>query len=175
MSDDLLHRALRPTLRRLGELAGSVSEEVRPLLEKAGEHICDPGCLIFQIQREAGATDWHVQMLKREVGLTLGELLRLCRLDVILWLLRSSRLSVSQIARLVGYVDARAMRKFVRGACGFTPAEARRPLCRVRPEFRALGEELVSWYFCVRFHRGEVGAEELRRAFAYLKGRFGLS
>ena len=64
----LHRRALRPTVRRLRDLAERLPEAIRPLIETIAERFFIPGYLMFQIRREAGSTDWQVTLLAREIG-----------------------------------------------------------------------------------------------------------
>jgi AraC-like DNA-binding protein len=173
MSDDLLRRATRPTLRRIRELCERVPEAIRPLLEKIAERFNDPTFSGFQILRAAGASDWHGKLFKKELGIAPWQLVLELRAEVTLWLLRETPLSVEDIALIVGYGSESSLRKLLRRTCGFSPAEGRSHLRQVVREYRDQGDELMSWYFWVRYHRGEVEVDEFRGALTYLERRFG--
>lgn len=165
-------RALRPTVRRLHGVAEGLPESFRRLIEKIAERFFLPGYLMFRIRREAGLTDWDATVFAREIGMGPWHLILLCRVEVALWLLRETSLTVAAIAPLVGYANEGGLRKLFQRMCGVTPAQARRYLRRVPREHRAFGDEALSWSLRVRFHRGEVDAAELGRVLSYLEGRF---
>lgn len=169
---ELHRRALRPTVRRLRDLAERLTEEIRPLLEKIAERFFIPGYLMFQIRREAGSTEWHVKLFVRQVGMPPWHLVLLCRIEVALWLLRETSLTVAAIAPLVGYADENGLRKLFRNWCDLTPAQARRYLRKVDRQRRGAGDEALSWSLRVRFHRGEVDSAEMDAVQSYLRSRF---
>jgi AraC-like DNA-binding protein len=143
------------------------------LLEKIGERFHDPVCSEMQILREAGANRRHKKLFWKELGIQPWELVQELRTEVTLWLLRETDLSVEEIARLVGRGSEESLRELLRKTCGFSPEEGRTHLRQVVPEFRDQGDELLSWFFWVRYHRGEVKTEEYRSAVVYLERRFG--
>jgi hypothetical protein len=169
-----IDQARGPTLRRIHELAGRVSDKIRPLLLKIAERFHEPGPerLVHRIMREIGATDWHGKIFRLELGLTPNDLVLELRVEVALWLLRETSLPVEGIARLVGYRSQRSLQLLFKNACGFTPSKARAHLRLVAEELRPLGDELLSWYFWVRYHLDEIETEEYLRAVTYLDRRF---
>jgi AraC-like DNA-binding protein len=169
----LLRRALGPTVRRVRKLAERCPEEFRPFIESIAERFYESGHPIFQIRREAGATEWHGKRLTKELGVAPGELRDFIRVEVILWLLRETPLPVAAIALLVGFENERSLRKLIGRKCGMTPGRLRRHLRRVRREYRELGDESLSWHLRVRYNRGEAEKADLAAVLTFLRGRFG--
>ena len=114
-----------------------------------------------------------MKLFQRELGVTPRDLIRECRLEIAMVVLRDTALTVKDVADLLGYGSQRPLERLFRKFCDFTPSQARRHLRRVRPEHRAKGLELLSWYFWVRYHRGEVEAQEFEDARSYHAERFG--
>lgn len=154
------------------DLARGLPKPVRLLLGEIAEHYCDRGYRVFRIQRQAEATDWHVKLLRKELGFTLRNCIRELRLAKILPLLRDTPLGVQQLAGQTGFGSKRSVRALFNSLCAFSPSEARTYLRRVRREQRPRCDELLSWRFWVRHHRGELGVDDLRAALAYLEDRF---
>lgn len=172
MSIDLLRRAARPTRRRLHEVSQRVPELIRPYLERLAERFLDPAYNMTRIRREAGATDWHGKIFRTELGFSPDELRRALRVEVAIWLMRETSLSLEKIARLVGYDSLRSLESLFKKTCQFAPSKGRPHLRQVREEYRTLGDELRGWYFWVRYHRGELTSDDFARAAAYLERRF---
>ncbi len=170
---DLKERGVEWIRERIGRLAERVPRRVRALLEKIAVHFCEPGYRLFQMRYEAAANDWHVTLFKRALGLAPKAFALECRVMLALWLLRETSLSVKEIAGKVGFKHERTLRKRFHRRCGLSPSSARNHLRQVRPEHRALGDELLGWGFWVRHHRGELDVEDLRAALGYLENRFG--
>lgn len=171
---DLRERGVKWIRQSIRRLTARVPDPVRALLEKIAVHFCDTACLVYLMRREVGATDWHLQLFKKELGIKPKAFVLACRLSLALWLLRESPLTVEAVARKVGFETEGALRKRFRLLCGISPSSARSYLRRVRDEHRALGDKLLGWSFWVRHHRGELEIEDFQAALTYLEDRFGL-
>lgn len=169
-TDEKLRRAKQPTVDRLLELADRTSSEVKALLEAIARRFCDTTGLAYKIRREAKATEWHVQLLKQELGITMGDLIQQCRKDTSSILMRDTSLSVETIAKLVGYETYDGFRKCHKLLTGLTPSAMKARLRKIPHEQRALVDDLMSWYFWVRHYRGELGAAQFDEALTFLRG-----
>lgn len=168
--DNLLKCALQPTLARIQRLAEGVSETLRPFLLELAGHICSSRVSMTKIRRKVGASEYIVRLFRRELGLGPMEFLRECRLEISMWLLRESSLTVAEVAAFTGYGTQRALEKIYEQSCGLSPAQASKLFSQVPAELRLVTDELFSWYFWVKHHRGELGTPELLDAQAYLEG-----
>ena len=168
----LLQRAAQPTRDRLEKLAKNVPAEIRPLLNMLGVHFCDSKYTMTRIGREAEATEWHVKLFGRELGMTPSDLRRECRMETTSLLLRDTSLGIDEIACLVGYKGKRGLEKLFEALVGLTPSELRLRLCRLGREDQQLLEVLFSWYFRVRYYRGDLEDAEFRNFQLFLESRF---
>ncbi len=65
-------------------------------------------------------------LFKKETGSTVGEMLLKLRMDKAKHLLRSTQMTIAQIAAFVGYQDARHFAKLFAKLTGYTPSEYRK-------------------------------------------------
>lgn len=172
---ELLGIAADPTLETLAELRTRTTWSVGALIEIISRHFCNADVQVYSIRREVDATDWHVKLFGRELGLTPQDLICECRLETASRLLRDTTLGIPVIAALVGYKTARSLGYLFDRLYGRPPSKLRNDLRRIKGEDRDRVEKLFSWHFRVRYHRGEVENDELRQALAYFEGRLGLS
>ena len=110
-------------------------------------------------------------LFKRELGITIWRLIRQCRKATASILLRDTSLGLDKIADLVGYKSADALRRCFKVLTGLTPSTMKACLRRISLEQRALADELLSWYFWVRYHRRELHEADIRAALAFLGDR----
>lgn len=97
-------------------------EEVRDYINR---HACD-GVSVDQLVDIAGVSRrTFEQWFRREVGHSPGDEIQRVRLERAKHLLQSSELSMSNIARMIGFEEAAAFSKFFRKATGMSPREFR--------------------------------------------------
>lgn len=171
---ELLNAAARPTLDKLAELAEATSDKVSALLVAIQAHYYDKDVKVYKLCRQAEATDWHMTLFRRELGLSPRALIRECRMETAMRLLRDTPLTIPRIAKLVGYTD-RSLQLLCEALRDMPPSDLRDWLRRVDRQLRDLVDGLFSWYFRVRYHRGEIESAELDHALSYLKDRQGHS
>ena len=135
---NLLRCAAEPTHQRVRQLIKKVPETVKDLLLLIRDHYCDSENRIFQLQREAGLSDWDLKLFHRELGITPGQLRLAMRLETAAVLFLDTSLSLKVIAELVGYESERGLRRLFDKWTGLAPSVVRRYLCRLAPEQRAL-------------------------------------
>ena len=170
---DRLQAAKQPTLDRITDLIPRTSRGVKALLKQIAADFSDSNCEVFEIRRDSGTTEWDSKVFKRELGMTPWDLVQECRAEFASVLLRDTRWTIGRIAGHVGYKSVSAFRRAYKTLTGLPPSHMRTCLRRIDSDYRALGDELLSWYFWVRYHRKELLAVDFRAALVFLRERFG--
>lgn len=170
--EKLSEDAARPARERIRRLALITPEKTHPLLEQISLSFYKPKDKMSMIRRRANASDWHCRVFRREIGLTPGDLLRACRLDMAIPVLRETTMTTRRIARLVGYRSTRPLEKQIRASWDCSPKQFRERLREVHPDHRAQTDELLSWYFWVRYRRGDIESSDWISTLRYIHGRF---
>lgn len=169
-TDEKLRRAKQPTVERLHELAEGTSSHVKNLLKVIARRFCDADALAYKIRREAKATEWHTQLFKRELGITMGDLIQQCRKDTSSILMRDTSLSMEKVAQLVGFETYDGFRRCHKAQTGLTPLKMKEYLRKVPRAQQPLVDDFLSWYFWVRHYRDELTVAHCSAGLAFLRG-----
>ena len=141
------------------------------MLIEISKKFATPKYTVGKLKKKLGVNFAHLCRFRAAVGLTPGRLIRECRMETGLRLLRDSLLGVEEIAILIGYDSKRALQRLCHRWCGLTPSVLRRSLRRVKHELVQLPDDVFSWYFWEQYHYNVLGDDELRPVIEYLEQR----
>lgn len=122
--DPVLLMLVSDAIRRLGAGTGAedLLEHVRQAIHQTlslGEPALD------EIARQVNSSEWSLQRRLREQGVSFSQLVDEVRRDAALWHLRQERLSVSDLAVLLGYSETSAFSRAFRRWFGVSPRQWR--------------------------------------------------
>jgi len=122
--DPVLLMLVNDAIRRLGAtaLADDLLEQVR---QAVNEVLCDAEPCLDEVARRVGCTEWSLQRRLREQGVNFSQLVDQVRREAALWHLRQQRLSISQLAPLLGYSETSAFSRAFRRWFGVSPRQWR--------------------------------------------------
>jgi len=122
--DPVLLMLVNDAIRRLGGShgGGDLLEQVRQAIRQTlnlGEPALD------EIARQVNTSEWSLQRRLREQGVSFSQLVDQVRRDAALWHLRQERLSISDLAVLLGYSETSAFSRAFRRWFGLSPRQWR--------------------------------------------------
>lgn len=115
-------REARPTLEAVSAAAAAAPQALQPLFGKIRESLFDADFTVAALQRELGLTDDVLWVdFHRVTGMSVARYVQHARLETAARLLRNTPLSAESVAWLVGYSDARALRRAFKKWSGYGP------------------------------------------------------
>lgn len=125
MTDDdewhFFRREARPTLEAVASAAAVAPEALQPLFGKIRESLFDANFTVDTLQRLGLADDALLVAFHRVVGIPAARYVQHARLETAARLLRNTPLPAEAVAWLVGYSDARALRRAFKKWSGYGP------------------------------------------------------
>jgi AraC-like DNA-binding protein len=121
--DPVLLMLVNDAIRRLGASSGGdLLEHVRQAIHNSldlGEPALD------EIARQVNTSEWSLQRRLRDQGVSFSQLVDEVRREAALWHLRQERLSVSELALVLGYSETSAFSRAFRRWFGVSPRQWR--------------------------------------------------
>lgn len=168
--DDLVARAAAPVRALVTELHDEAPAELQPVVAHVRDHALEAGYTVKVLKRELriGGNELMVEVT-RWVGVAPWGLIGEVRMATTAELLRTTDLEVDTIAGLVGYTEAKSLRRAFRLRCGLSPTAFRRHARRAQALAGPPPPGSLSPLFWRRLYAGKMRAEAAEEAVAYLE------
>ncbi len=167
-----MERAAAPALAAIEEDSRRAPAWLRPLFAAIRDLLFEPNLRLEQIQDAAGFADDEVWSdLREEVGQPPWDYIRDARLETAAYLLRDTKVSISEIGVMVGYNSPSTFRRPLQSFLGMPPSEYRRRAPEMMRRLEQAGpapEGASTNEYWGRALNGELSLEEARELDAYL-------
>ena len=168
-----LEEAARPSRKILDQLSRGTSRTVKAMLSEIGKNFFRPRYSVGELKKKLRLNFRHVRRFRAATGVSPSRLIRECRMEAGMRLLRDSLLTVEEIAILIGYDSERSLERLCLRWCGLTPSRLRTQMRRFKTELVALPEDVFSWYFWELYRCHGLSDVELAPVIEYLERRCG--
>lgn len=166
---ELLDKAAQPSVTIIERLSEGTSRVVQAMLSEIRKNFYAPRYTVGKVKKKLGVNFRHIRLFRAATGLSPARLIRECRMETGMRLLRDTLLTIEEIAILIGYDSERSLERLCRRWCGVAPSDLRIQMRHIKKELLELPEDVFSWYYWEQYHCNALSDAELRPVIEYLE------